>query len=195
MAAESAIPGFLQWHAALALLAPGMWVMACAVGVRIAPGERFRLILAYVVGVIALGLIALIIRADQLLGRWWGDLNGGFIHAGLVAIVLAAGAAGYTAWRTEGDPARRLWQGGGVYLLVAWGLPVGALAATGAMPSLLRWVFVPLVVIAMLFAMVHPTISQLAGALIVVVAAPSWRPAGLVTMGVAGAAWWWPGAT
>jgi hypothetical protein len=192
MAAETAIPGFLHWHAALALLAPGMWLMAAAPGVGVAPGVRLGRVLAGLVAVVGLVLVGLIVRMDLLLGRWWGDLNGGFVHAGLLAILPAVIAAAWTAWRSEGGPGRRLWQGGGAWLLVVWGLPVGALAATGALPVLLRLVYVPLVVIALLLALTSPVLSQLAGAVVVLVAAPAWRPAAALALIVAGAAWWWP---
>ena len=105
----SDLPGHLAWHAPLALLAPGMWLLASAVTTVVLPTGRGRTCCAWISVAVAAVVAAAGWRASLVLALgtgggpgplvgWQHELLGGWVHAGFPWLVGAAVVAGLMGW-------------------------------------------------------------------------------------------------
>ncbi len=169
-------PGLIHWHGPLTVLAAGLWLLAAAPGLRVLPSGRGRVIMAWLAGGLALVLALLALRAAWLIGGHWAMLPGGWVHGGTVGIGLALAAALWLAVRAR--PAGAAWaaRNGAAFLLVAWCLPLPALAGLPAATVGRRRVLLGAVLLALPIGWwLSPALGQAVAAAALAWAAPVWR--------------------
>jgi hypothetical protein len=126
------LPGHLEWHAPLALLAPGLWLLSSALATTCVPAGIGRWVGAAVSWLVALGVAAAGWRAgwflgigtgasDSWLGGWQRDVMGGWVHGGLPWL-LAGTLAAVTALDQPGRSAAWRLASGGLAFLAVVGL-------------------------------------------------------------------------
>jgi hypothetical protein len=167
------VPGFVHLHAPLTVLAPGLLLMLAVPGLLLLP--RAKRAISWCLLAVAVFLVALIVRSALLLEAHWAMLPGGWVHAGTIAVGVAACAAG-AGWRQH-QAGARLPVGaiGAGYLMVTWSLPVAfAIALDSA--GWRRWVVVAgLCCGGFLCWALEPSWGQAVAALTVMAVAPRWR--------------------
>ena len=167
------VPGFMQLHAPLTVLAPGLLLLLAVPGLRLLPRAK-HLVSWCLLGVAAV-LTVLIARSALLLDAHWAMLPGGWVHAGTIAIAAAACAAG-AGWRhRQAGATLPLGAIGAGYLLVTWSLPLTFAVALDA-AGWRRWaIVVGIGCGGFLCWTLGPSWGQAVAALTVLAVAPRWR--------------------
>ncbi len=167
------IPGFVQFHAPLTVLAPGILLLLAVPGVQLLP--RAKHIVAWCLLGVAVILTVLIARSVLLLDAHWAMLPGGWAHAGTIAIAAAACAAAAGWLHRQAGAALPLGSIGAGYLLVTWSLPVLFVVALD-IAGWRRWAIVCGICIGVILCwLLTPSWGQAVAALTVLAFAPRWR--------------------